>query len=89
MGTGWFMPLDRQRRTAAGAWVIAVEGELNDPARKVAHMPTDVAVRTPVAESLQRLEQRERAQAQSAPQAQLAQQEAMTGQEPHRRGIVV
>ncbi|MEQ7461224.1 XVIPCD domain-containing protein, partial [Xanthomonas campestris] len=32
------------------------QGELNNPAHLRAHMPTDVAVQTPVEQSLQRLE---------------------------------
>ncbi|RDZ25976.1 XVIPCD domain-containing protein [Lysobacter silvisoli] len=72
---------------AAGARVIAVEGDLMDPARRVAHMPTEVAVRTPVAESLQRLEQMERAQAQSVSPTQVAQQEVAP--ELHRRGLTM
>lgn len=75
---------------AAGARVIVVEGGLTDPAHKIAHMSTEAAVRTPVTESLQRLEQMERAQAQLSTQAQVAQQEAtVSAQEPNRRGLAV
>ncbi|MGH8465646.1 MAG: XVIPCD domain-containing protein, partial [Pseudomonas sp.] len=47
-------------------------GELNDPAHLRASMPTDVAVQTPVEQSLQRLElaSAERQQAQSQRQQQ-------------------
>ncbi|PPT76801.1 hemolysin [Xanthomonas arboricola pv. populi] len=40
----------------AGRSVFVVQGELNNPAHLRAHMPTDVAVQTPVEQSLQRLE---------------------------------
>ncbi|MCC4587095.1 hemolysin [Xanthomonas sp. NCPPB 1067] len=40
----------------AGRTVFVVQGELNDPAHLRAHMPTDVAVQTPVEKSLQQLE---------------------------------
>ncbi|WP_184406974.1 XVIPCD domain-containing protein [Xanthomonas sp. 3075] len=40
----------------AGRNVFVVQGELNNPAHLRAHMPTDVAVQTPVEQSLQRLE---------------------------------
>ncbi|NIK06683.1 hypothetical protein FHY11_000149 [Xanthomonas arboricola] len=40
----------------AGRNVFVVQGELNNPAHLRAHMPTDVAVQTPVAQSLQQLE---------------------------------
>lgn len=40
----------------AGRHVFVVQGELNNPAHLRAHMPTDVAVQTPVAQSLQQLE---------------------------------
>ncbi|MCS3809298.1 XVIPCD domain-containing protein [Xanthomonas sp. 4461] len=40
----------------AGRNVIVVQGELNNPAHLRAHMPTDVAVQTPVEQSLQQLE---------------------------------
>ncbi|MCF8797325.1 XVIPCD domain-containing protein [Xanthomonas campestris] len=40
----------------AGRHVFVVQGELNNPAHLRAHMPTDVAVQTPVEQSLQRLE---------------------------------
>lgn len=70
-----------------GARVIVVEGELTDPARRFAHMPTDAAVRTPVSESLQRLAQMEQAQPQPSAPMQLAQQDtAVPTQEPQRRG---
>lgn len=78
---------DATQTDAPGARVIVVEGGLNDPARRFAHMSTETAVRTPVAESLQRLEQMERAQPQISAQTQLAQQEATVPmQETHRRG---
>ncbi|WP_172453065.1 Smlt3024 family type IV secretion system effector [Xanthomonas arboricola] len=47
------------RQTAdspAGRTVFVVQGELNNPAHLRAHMPTDVAVQTPVEQSLQQLE---------------------------------
>nr|WP_239692201.1 XVIPCD domain-containing protein [Xanthomonas floridensis] len=40
----------------AGRNVFVVQGELNNPAHLRAHMPTDVAVQTPVEKSLQQLE---------------------------------
>ncbi|MCC4602436.1 XVIPCD domain-containing protein [Xanthomonas campestris] len=40
----------------AGRTVFVVQGELNNPAHLRAHMPTDVAVQTPVEQSLQQLE---------------------------------
>ena len=40
----------------AGRNVFVVQGEMNDPAHLRASMPTDVAVQTPVEQSLQRLE---------------------------------
>ncbi|WP_161959990.1 Smlt3024 family type IV secretion system effector [Xanthomonas arboricola] len=40
----------------AGRHVFVVQGELNNPAHLRAHMPTDVAVQTPVEQSLQQLE---------------------------------
>ncbi|WP_435013143.1 Smlt3024 family type IV secretion system effector [Xanthomonas arboricola] len=40
----------------AGRNVFVVQGELNNPAHLRAHMPTDVAVQTPVEQSLQQLE---------------------------------
>ncbi len=42
--------------SAAGRTVFVVQGDLNDPAHRRASMPTDVAVQTPVAQSLQQLE---------------------------------
>ncbi|WP_181108839.1 Smlt3024 family type IV secretion system effector [Xanthomonas arboricola] len=63
------------RQTAdspAGRNVFVVQGELNNPAHLRAHMPTDVAVQTPVEQSLHRLEvasaDREQALAQSQQQ---------------------
>ncbi|MFO3705012.1 XVIPCD domain-containing protein [Xanthomonas codiaei] len=56
----------------AGRNVFVVQGELNNPAHLRAHMPTDVAVQTPVEQSLQRLEvtsaERQQALAQSQQQ---------------------
>ncbi|TAA10956.1 hemolysin [Pseudoxanthomonas winnipegensis] len=53
----------------AGRNVFVVQGNLGDPAHLRAHMPTDVAVRTPVEQSLQQLriagEERQQALAQS------------------------
>lgn len=53
----------------AGRNVFVVQGNLGDPAQLRAHMPTDVAVRTPVEQSLQQLrsagEERQQALAQS------------------------
>ena len=40
----------------AGRHVFVVQGALNDPAHQRASMPTDLAVQTPVAQSLQQLE---------------------------------
>ncbi|MGB9101285.1 MAG: XVIPCD domain-containing protein [Stenotrophomonas indicatrix] len=40
----------------AGRNVFVVQGDINDPAHMRASMPTDVAVQTPVEQSLQRLE---------------------------------
>lgn len=40
----------------AGRHVFVVQGELNDPAHQRVSMPTDLAVQTPVAQSLQQLE---------------------------------
>ena len=56
----------------AGRNVFVVQGEMNDPAHLRASMPTDVAVQTPVEQSLQRLElaSAERQQAQSQRQQQ-------------------
>lgn len=42
--------------SAAGRNVFVVQGDLADPAHRRASMPTDVAVQTPVEQSLQRLE---------------------------------
>jgi len=42
--------------SAAGRTVFVVQGDLDDPAHRRASMPTDVAVQTPVAQSLQQLE---------------------------------
>ncbi|WP_172454316.1 XVIPCD domain-containing protein [Xanthomonas arboricola] len=56
----------------AGRNVFVVQGELNNPAHLRARMPTDVAVQTPVEQSLQQLEvastDRQRALAQSQQQ---------------------
>ncbi|WP_330462324.1 XVIPCD domain-containing protein [Xanthomonas nasturtii] len=56
----------------AGRTVFVVQGELNNPAHLRAAMPTDVAVRTPVEQSLQQLEtasvERQQALAQSQQQ---------------------
>lgn len=56
----------------AGRNVFVVQGEMNDPAHLRASMPTDVAVQTPVEQSLERLElaSAERQQAQSQRQQQ-------------------
>lgn len=56
----------------AGRNVFVVQGEMNDPAHLRASMPTDVAVQTPVEQSLQRLElaSAERQQVQSQRQQQ-------------------
>ena len=42
--------------SAAGRTVFVVQGDLDDPAHRRASMPTDVAVQTPVAQSLQQLD---------------------------------
>jgi len=42
--------------TPAGRNVFVVQGEMNDPAHLRVSMPTDVAVHTPVAQSLQQME---------------------------------
>ncbi|MGV8958827.1 MAG: XVIPCD domain-containing protein [Stenotrophomonas sp.] len=42
--------------SAAGRHVFVVQGDLNDPAQRRAAMPTDVAVQTPVEQSLQLLQ---------------------------------
>lgn len=74
----------------AGARVIVVEGGLTDPAHRLAHMSTETAVRTPMSESLQRLEQMERVQTQLSAQTQMPQQDAAAPtQESHRRGPTV
>lgn len=46
----------RNRDVAPGQNVFLVQGRLDDPAMLRAHMPTQVATQTPVAESMQRLE---------------------------------
>ncbi|AOY69302.1 hypothetical protein LN565_07550 [Xanthomonas euvesicatoria pv. euvesicatoria] len=68
-------------RAAAGATVFVVQGEPGNPAHLRASMPTDVAVNTPVEQSLaklQELETRTLAQAQSRVQERsMAQEEAI------------
>ena len=60
----------------AGENVFVVQGSLNDPAHVIAHMRTDLAARTPVTESLQRLDQLQRDASQGTqPQAQELAQE--------------
>lgn len=60
----------------AGENVFVVQGGLNDPAHVLAHMRTELAARTPVTESLQRLDQLQRGAPQGTPpQAQEPAQE--------------
>ncbi len=68
-------------RAAAGATVFVVQGEPSNPAHLRASMPTDLAVTTPVEQSLaklQELDARTLAQAQSQAQERaVAQEEAV------------
>lgn len=61
--------------------VFVVQGDLNDPARHVAHMKTAFAVRAPVEESLQRLRELDRV---APPSVQLAQHEQQNPQQERR-----
>ncbi|EGD07798.1 hypothetical protein XVE_4010 [Xanthomonas vesicatoria ATCC 35937] len=64
----------------AGRNVFVVQGELNNPAHLRAHIPTDVAVQTPVEQSLQQLEvastDRQQALAQSQQEMDTRQRES-------------
>lgn len=62
--------------SGAGRIVFVVQGSLNDPAHLRASMPTDVAVRTPVDQSLQQLALASTERAQSQAQVQSQQQDA-------------
>ncbi|MEA5123223.1 XVIPCD domain-containing protein [Xanthomonas floridensis] len=48
---------NRTPRAAAGATVLVVQGEPSNPAHLRANMPTDVAVTTPVEQSLAKLQE--------------------------------
>ena len=73
---------------AAGERVFAVEGDPGNPTHRSAHMSTREAISTPIAESLQRLDQIEREQARSMSQVAAVQQD-VPSQESVRRGPMV
>lgn len=62
--------------SGAGRTVFVVQGSLNDPAHLRASMPIDVAVQTPVEQSLQQLALASTERAQSQTQVQSQQQDA-------------
>lgn len=68
--------------SAAGRTVFVVQGDLNDPAHRRASMPTDVAVQTPVAQSLQQLEVASAERQQAAAQVLDQQQDAPARENP-------
>ncbi len=68
--------------SAAGRTVFVVQGDLNDPAHRRASMPTDVAVQTPVAQSLQQLEVASAERQQAAVQVLDQQQDAPARENP-------
>jgi hypothetical protein len=57
-------------QVAAGEIVFVVQGELNDPAHRRAHMPTAQAVTTPVEQSFEKLAELDQARGQSHAHAQ-------------------
>lgn len=57
-------------KVAAGEIVFVVQGELNDPAHRRAHMPTEQAVTTPPEQSFQRLAELDQTRGQTQAQAQ-------------------
>jgi len=61
--------------SGAGRTIFVVQGSLNDPAHLRASMPTDVAVQTPVEQSLQQLALASTERAQRQAQAQSQQQD--------------
>lgn len=67
---------------AAGRTVFVVQGDLNDPAHRRASMSTDVAVQTPVAQSLQQLEVSSAERQQAAVQNLDQQREAPARENP-------
>lgn len=71
-------------QTPPGQNVFVVQGRLDDPAHLRAHMSTDVAVQTPVSESLQQLQKVDQQLAEN----RLQQEPAQVQQESHRRMIV-
>lgn len=70
-----------------GENVFVVQGRLDDPAHLRAQMKTDVALATPVSESLQRLDQLDRSMAQQL--VQQANEQQATQLEAHRRAMSV
>ncbi len=62
-------------KVAAGEIVFVVEGELNDPAHRRAHMPTAQAVTTPPEQSFQQLAELDQVRGQSQAQEQVRTQE--------------
>jgi hypothetical protein len=78
---------ERTAQSPAGANVFIVQGELSNPAHLRAHMSTDVAVNTPVEQSLAKLQALESL---AVTQAQSQQQERVVVQEEgsRQRGMV-
>lgn len=67
---------ERGREVQAGQLVFVVQGDPKDPAHLRAQMPTEEAVRTPVAQSFERLAEFDRQQALAQTQQAVQQQEA-------------
>lgn len=74
-----------QQNGRQGENVLVVQGGLDDPAHRIAYMKTSVATQTPMAESLQRLEQVEHSVAQ---QTQLALEQPDIGM-PRRPSMTI
>lgn len=66
---------ERGARAAPGEYVFVVQGDLNDPAQRRAHMPTAEAIATPPEQSFQQLAQVDQMRSQEQAQQQTRDQE--------------
>lgn len=77
---------ERGRNAQAGERVFVVQGDPKDPAHLRAQMPTEEAVRTPVAQSFERLAEFDRQQALAQTQ-QVAMQQDVQQQDAQRQSV--
>ncbi len=68
---------EKSTRSAPGEHVFVVQGDLNDPAHRRAHMPTAEAIATPPAQSFQQLAEMDQVRSREQAQQQTREQEQM------------